>query len=88
MQMRRGHLPLHAAVQTMEAGEDLMHGGEYGVRPARVLQLAADSGCSAYDCEFVALAVDLEVPLLTSDRQLLEAFPEVACALGSVADIG
>jgi predicted nucleic acid-binding protein len=42
------------------------------------LQLAAESGCSAYDCEFVALARDLEVPLVTADRQLLAAFPSTA----------
>jgi predicted nucleic acid-binding protein len=43
-----------------------------------VLELASRSGCSAYDCEFVALAQDLEVPLVTNDRQILKAFPTIA----------
>ena len=34
--------------------------------------------CSAYDCEFVALAHSNEVRLLTVDRQILHEFPEVA----------
>ena len=38
----------------------------------------ATSHCSAYDCEFVALALELEVPLVTADRQLLRSFPRIA----------
>ncbi len=40
-----------------------------------VLALASGSSCSAYDCEFVAVARKLGVPLLTWDKQLLAAFP-------------
>jgi predicted nucleic acid-binding protein len=42
------------------------------------LQLAAHSGCSAYDCEFVSLAQSLRVKLITGDKKLLQVFPEVA----------
>ncbi len=34
-----------------------MSGGEYDVRSADVLHLAAYSGCPACDCEFVARAL-------------------------------
>jgi predicted nucleic acid-binding protein len=37
--------------------------------------------CSAYDCEFVALVQDIGVPLVTVDRQVLRAFPNVAISL-------
>ncbi|MET0516631.1 MAG: hypothetical protein ABW047_15040 [Nitrospiraceae bacterium] len=47
-------------------------------KSSRVMTFAAESGCSAYDCEFVATAHDLGVPLMTVDRQLLKAFPRVA----------
>ena len=47
----------------------------------QVLALAAASTCSAYDCEFVALAKDLNVPLITVDKQVLSQFPEVATPL-------
>ncbi len=48
-----------------------------------VLHLALQSGCSAYDCEFVRLARVLEVPLVTADRQVLEAFPRIAVSMES-----
>jgi len=55
-----------------------MAGREYSVPTAPVLELAARSGCSAYDCEFVALARDLGVSLITADRRVLRAFPGIA----------
>ena len=58
---------------------------EYSVVSHRVLQLATDSGCTAYDCEFVALAQDLRVPLVTTDGKILRAFPTVAVSLEAFA---
>ena len=46
-----------------------------------VLALARDSRCSAYDCEYVALAMHLDAPLVTMDKQLLKAFPKRAVEL-------
>lgn len=43
-----------------------------------VLKLAQASGRSSYDCEYVALATLLDVPLVTADRSLAKAFPERA----------
>jgi predicted nucleic acid-binding protein len=40
----------------------------------RVLELVRDSDCSAYDCEFVALALRLDTKLVTMDAKLLTAF--------------
>jgi len=75
---RKRALSLGAATAIMEEAERWLAGHEYSVISHHVLNLAAQSGCSAYDCEFVALAQDLEVSLVTVDSQILKAFPRVA----------
>ena len=58
-----------------------MIGHEESVESEAVLRLAASSGCSAYDCEFVAAAQQLDAPLVTADRDLLKAFPALTRSL-------
>jgi predicted nucleic acid-binding protein len=48
-----------------------------------VLDLAAASKCSAYDCEYVALAKHLNIRLLTGDKEILRSFPETAVELSA-----
>lgn len=74
----RGQLSLADALTLMEQAEVILGNGEYDISSADVLSLAAKSRCSAYDCEFVALAANLGVPLVTHDRQILRAFPGIA----------
>ena len=78
-------LPMDQTLMIVEETERWMAGREYTVPSDQVLRLAASSGCSAYDCEYVALAQDLGVPLVTSDRQLLKAFPGTALAPATFA---
>jgi predicted nucleic acid-binding protein len=79
--IRNRHLTLEAAQRIMAEALGLMVGAEQEVNSLRVLELTAASGCSAYDCEFVALAQDLGVRLVTVDKQVLRQFPDVATAL-------
>ena len=76
--MRRRQLVLEDAIAAMIAAEKVMHNGEYDVPSARVLAQAQLSSCSAYDCEFVVLAQDLGIRLVTVDKKILTAFPETA----------
>jgi hypothetical protein len=55
---------------------------EFDPEPADVLELAARSGCSTYDCEYAAVARALGVPLVTADKQVLQAFPGTAVSPG------
>jgi predicted nucleic acid-binding protein len=79
--IRRGLISLADSLEIIELAERLMKDREYEAQSHLVLQLAVSSGCSAYDCEFVALAKDLRLPLLTVDRQVLERFPESTVSL-------
>jgi predicted nucleic acid-binding protein len=83
--MRQRDLPVEDAIETTEDAEEYMNGREYTIVSHRVLHLAMRSGCSAYDCEFVALAQDLGAVLVTTDRAILRAFPSVAVALAEFA---
>lgn len=79
--MRQGHLALVKARELQDAAEALMAGREYPVESAVVLELAAESGRSAYECEFVALSRALGVQLVTSDQEILASFPRDTIAL-------
>ncbi|MDF0668148.1 MAG: type II toxin-antitoxin system VapC family toxin [Nitrospira sp.] len=76
--VRKRALSLEAAAAIAEEAERWLAGHEYSVISHHVLSLVAQSGCSASDCEFVALTKDLRVPLVTTDRQILRAFPAIA----------
>jgi predicted nucleic acid-binding protein len=62
----------------MQDAEGLLSGREYEVPSAPVLELSQRSGCPAYDCESVHLAQHPGIGLVTSDRRVLDAFPDVA----------
>jgi predicted nucleic acid-binding protein len=73
--MRDRKIGLDDACAVLADAEALLQNQEYLVASPDVLALAAESGCSAYDCEYVALAEALDVPLVTEDRDILRAFP-------------
>lgn len=79
--MRRGNMTFEQAYAIQSEAEDLLRGAEYEVESLGVLELVRDSQCSAYDCEFVALAMKLGTRLVTMDGKLLRAFPDTAVAL-------
>lgn len=83
--VRKKALALEDGMRIVDDAERAMAGREYNVLSHDVLQLAARSGCSAYDCEFVALAQDLGVAFVTSDRQVLKAFPTIGVSLDQFA---
>jgi predicted nucleic acid-binding protein len=79
--LRRNHLGFDMAQQLLGEAESLLAGCEHDVDSRHVLQLVRESDCSAYDCEFVSLAIQLGSKLVTMDRKLLRAFPNVAVPL-------
>lgn len=73
--VRRKDISFEQAVGLQAEAENLLAGGEYEVESRAVLELVRDSDCSAYDCEFLALAMRLDTTLFTMDKKLLRAFP-------------
>ncbi len=76
--LRHNRLTLSEAMENMRQAEELMGDNEYGVRSDDVLRLVAGSSCSAYDCEFVALAQEFGAPLVTVDKRILREFAGTA----------
>ena len=79
--LRRKSLTFDQVCNLQREAESLLEGLEFEVDSSVVLQLVRDSRCSAYDCEFVALAMKLDTGLVTMDGKLLSAFPERAKSL-------
>ena len=83
--IQRAGMSLDEAMRALQSAEEIMAGREYQVSSGRVLELAARSKCTGFDCEYIALAQDLDVPLVTADPQILKAFPKTAVSLEKFA---
>ncbi len=79
--IRQAHLSLEDAQNIMNEAEEFLTGNEYEVNSFEVFELVSTSNCSAYDCEFVALAKRLRLDFYTSDKKVLKEFPDIASDL-------
>jgi predicted nucleic acid-binding protein len=83
--IRHAGMNFEAAISSLRLAEETVAGREYAVEARKVLELAYRTQCSAYDCEYVALAQELDVPLVTAEKQLVAAFPKTAVLLEKFA---
>ena len=81
--LRRKSLSFEQAGAIQSEAEGLLRDTEFEVDSAEVLELVRGSNCSAYDCEFVALAASLEVSLVTMDAKLPRVFPKRCVSLAA-----
>jgi len=81
--MRRKTITFDQARSLQSEAESLLAGAEFEVDSSSVLELVRDSDCSAYDCEFIALAIKLNTKLVTVDKKLLREFPTRAIVLAA-----
>ncbi|MBL4867710.1 MAG: type II toxin-antitoxin system VapC family toxin [Pseudomonadales bacterium] len=79
--LRKKVIDFDTALEIQNQAEDLLKDGEYEVTSTSALTLINASSCSAYDCEFVALARALDKQLVTVDKKLIRAFPENCVSL-------
>lgn len=66
----------------MNRHPSLLAGAEFEVDSSSVLELMRDSDCSAYDCEFIALAIKLNTKLTEG---LVACDGEVTCTSEQMA---
>ena len=80
---RKNLLEFEDILRILQQAEKLLSDNEYEISSAHIMQLIKSSKCSAYDCEFVALAQHLNVPLITADKNILREFPAIAKSINS-----
>ena len=73
--LRLNQIDLADAALIFQRATELVGAEEYEMETADVLRLNKESNCSAYDCEYVALAEFLDLVLVTADGKLAQAFP-------------
>lgn len=76
--MRHAGMSLAQARRTMEEAEILWRDREFAVPSDDVLELTSHHGITACDGEYVVLAKQLGVPLVTFDKPVRKAFPSLA----------
>ncbi len=76
--MRKDLIDLGEALLIVEKAERQMKDREFQVNSVQVLHHASQSNCSSYDCEFVSLANDFDINLITLNKQVLTEFPGIA----------
>ena len=76
--LRKNILDFDEVLLIIQQAEQLLSNDEYDISSTHVMQLVKNSKCSAYDCEFVALAQYLDVPLITADKNISREFPDTA----------
>ncbi len=76
--VKKGVIDLSTATAMQIQAEQQLADNEYTVNSRDVLRLAAQSGCSAYDCEFISLAKSLNLKLISGDNKLIKTFPDIA----------
>ena len=79
--LRDKRISLAEARTVMKEAESILKNKAYDIDSDRVLHLVHESRCSAYDCEFVALAQRFGVSLVTADKQILREFPAIAVSM-------
>ena len=79
--LRDSSLTAQQVARIMDAAENTLKGSEHLVPSASVFEIVGKSRLSAYDCEFVALASVLAVPLVTADKAVLKTWPQQALTM-------
>ena len=76
--LRHNFLTLDKAFRVMDEAHGLMIDHERYISSSLVLELVGASKCTSYDCEYIALAKEMNLTLVTFDKQVVGEFPRIA----------
>ena len=74
--LRRNILTLEECQDTMANATQLLQDNEFEPDSNDVLELANLCSLSAYDCEYIVLARQLSLKLVTNDKKIIQQFPQ------------
>ncbi len=83
LHIRKNIITTQNAILLLEKMERQFEFTSMDVPSSLVLTLAERTSCSAYDCEYAALALLLECPLITNDKKIIQSFPTLAMTANS-----
>ena len=81
---RRNILTLEECQDLIDSATELLQNGEFEPDSSDVLKLADSCSLSAYDCEYIVLARQLSLKLVTNDKKIIKEFPEDTIDLKTV----
>jgi predicted nucleic acid-binding protein len=84
---RRGILTLEQCQELLNHANRFITHAQCEVNFAAALEIAAKHGISGYDAQYVALAASLSVPLISEDRKLQQAMPDVVISMQQFIDL-
>lgn len=76
--LRKGLIDMAKAIDILRKVESQLRDHQFEADSIQVFELVASSNCSSYDCEFVSLARDLNIKLITMDNKVLKEFAGTA----------
>ena len=79
--IRNGGTPPTAAIETWRQAVGRLAIREQNAPPEQALLLAYENQISAYDAQYVALAINRNLPLISEDRALQRKFPSIVRSL-------
>jgi len=84
--VRHGGIEMDEAINLWQRSTHLFASGEREVDMLHVLRMSSQHNISAYDAQYVTLAMALSVPLVTEDQQLLKIFADTALSMQEFCD--
>lgn len=84
-QVARGNVHRDEAIRAYKRELSMVDVSDLQADPLAILNMVEQTKCSSYDLEYVWLAQELSVPLITADKEILQAYPGVATSIEAYA---